>query len=385
MSEADSPLSVGEQLFVAREMREYATGNLDNEGGHRDVRRHAVVVSDPDLEAALCLMEDAYEPLTDEMPTNFWVLDLPQKILKNEGTKTARKALEAGQYGVLDYMIGLVNYDPDISGANALMKLQRWISRTASMNIIAGHMGTGKTDMSLLLAQMWLHHMEVNKGVDPDQLRVLSNITTSEETETVTGQAQLVEELEKAGFKFVVIDEASSNFSASAGEGQKVIKQFKRTTRMIRKQNGYLVLIAHREDAKDIHKDIRLLSDIVYKTDEKRATIYAGRVEEGNEKMELSQIPQTDWQSYDTNEESDWNWDLEVGDDEDTSWDDFYGKCLFEKENGDRCGSEYGLNEYGFCHHHDDTEQAERVEESEEMLIEYMRAIATDDSESEEE
>ena len=215
MSEADSPLSVGEQLFVAREMREYATGNLDNEGGHRDVRRHAVIVSDPDLEAALSLMEDSYEPLTDDMPTNFWELDLPQKILKNEGTKTARKALESGQYGVLDYMIGLVNYDPDISGAKALMKLQKWIARTASMNIIAGHMGAGKTDFSLLLGQTWEHYWVQIQGFDAEYIRKLSNITTCSETETVTGQSQLVEELEKEGKALVIIDEASSNFSAS--------------------------------------------------------------------------------------------------------------------------------------------------------------------------
>lgn len=376
-------MSVEEQLFVAREMREYATGNLQTEGDHQDIRRHAGIVQDPEMEAVLNLLEDAYEPLTDDMPTNFWDLELPQKILKNHGTKTARQALESGNYGVLDYLIGLTNYDPDISGANALMKLQRWIARTASMNIIAGHMGTGKTDMSLLLAQMWLHHWEYNKGVDPDQLRVLSNITTAEETDTVTGQAQLVEELAKEGKALVIIDEASSNFSASGGEGQKVIKQFKRTTRMIRKQNGYLILIAHREDAKDIHKDIRLLSDIVYKTDEKRATIYAGRVEDGNEKMNVTGIPQTEFQ-YDTREESDWNWDLDVGDDEETSWDEFYNRCLFEKENGERCKSQHGLNEYGFCHHHKDSEQAERVEESEEQLVEYMRAIATDDSDDSE-
>lgn len=375
----DGSIDTESQMFIASEAREYALGNLSHQIDHDHIRAHAGIVQDEETEQVLNIAEDAYEPLTSEMPQSFYRTEFARKILRNQGTEMVRKALASGNFAYLDYMTGLTNYDPDVSGIQTLMWLEEWISRVASMNIIAGHMGTGKTDLSLLLAQVWTHYWTVVDGMAEDDVRVLTNITSCQQAETVTGQTELVEELEQSGKKLIIIDEASSNFSAHGGEGQEVIQQFKRTTRMIRKQDGYLVLIAHREDAKDVHKDIRLLCDILYKTTKKTAEVYEGRVD-GEPKKTLTGIPQTDW-DYDTLEESDWEWDLDDGDDgEDTpDWDEFYNRCLYEKDDGERCGTQHGLNQYGFCVHHEDSEQADRVKESEEQLVEYMRSIATDD------
>lgn len=372
MSESTSSIDTEAKMFLASETREYAQGNLDHQLEHADIRRHAGIVQDPEVEKVLNVFEEAYEPMTDDMPLNFWDTDFAQNILKNHGTETARKALQTGNFAYLDYLTGMTNYDPDISGVNTLMWMMKWISRTASMNILGGHMGTGKTDMSLLLAQIWVHHWTVVKGLSEDDVEVLTNISSCPQAVTVTSQKQLVDRLQNDKKQLVVIDEASSNFSAGTNQ-QDVEKQFKRTTRMIRKNDGYLLLISHREDAKDVHKDVRVLSDLVYKESKYTAKIYESLDEEP--KKTLSKIPQTDW-DYDTLEESDWNWDLNVGSDEDMSWDDFFGQCLFEKENGERCGTQNGLNQHGFCHFHDDSGQAERVEENEEKVVEFLRELA---------
>jgi hypothetical protein len=369
------------QMFIASEIREYAQGNLDHQVDHKDIRRHAGIVQDPEVERVLNVAEEAYEPLTAEMPIDFWKTEFARKILQNNGTKTVRQALQTNNFAYLDYLTGLTNYDPDISGVNTLMWMMKWISRTASMNIIAGHMGTGKTDLSLLLAQIWVHYWTVSEGLSEEDIEVLSNITSCPQAVSVNSQKELVERLKNDKKQLVLIDEASSNFSAGTNQ-QDVEKQFKRTTRMIRKNDGYLVLISHREDAKDVHKDVRLLSDLVYKESQKTAKINEGSTDEDSKK-EISGIPQTDW-DYDTLEESDWKWDLNTGD-EDVSWDDFYNQCLFTKENGERCGTQTGLDQHGFCHFHDDSEQAQNVEENEEKVVEFLRTLAQRESAEEDE
>lgn len=374
-----SGLDAEAQMFIASEIREYSHGNLSHQLDHQDIRRHAGIVQDPEVEQVLNVAEEAYEPLTEDMPTSFYETEFAQKILKNHGTEMVRKALQNQNFAYLDYLTGITNYDPDVSGLNTLMWVQKWISRTASMNILAGHMGTGKTDMALLLAQVWVHHWTVNEGLSHDDIEVLSNITSCEEAVTVTSQKDLVERLQEDEKQLVIIDEASSNFSAGTNQ-QDVEEQFKRTTRMIRKNDGYLILISHREDAKDVHKDVRVLSDLVYKESQKSVKIYDAGADDP--KKTLSNVPQTDW-SYDTKEESDWEWDLEI-DSEELSWDDFWEQCLFEKDNGERCGTKNGLNQHGFCVFHEDSDQAERVAEHEGQVVEFFRDLARRESIEEE-
>ncbi|UHH25606.1 zonular occludens toxin domain-containing protein [Halobacterium noricense] len=380
-SESTSSLDTDAKMFLASETREYAQGTLDHQLDHADIRRHAGIVQDEEVEVVLNVAEEAYEPHTDEMPDSFWETKFAQNILKNHGTKTARKALNAGNFAYLDYLTGMTNYDPDISGINTLMWIMRWLSRTASMNILAGHMGTGKTDMALLFAQVWVHHWTVVEGLDEDEIEVISNITSCPQVYEVESQQELVERLQEDKKQLVLIDEASSNFSAGTNQHD-VEKQFKRTTRMIRKHDGYLLLISHREDARDVHKDVRVLSDIIYKESQKTAKIYEGTGSEDPKKT-LSQIPQTDWE-YDTLEESEWEWDLD-DDDEDINWDEFWGQCLFEKDNGERCGNENGLDSHGFCAIHDDSDQAERVAENEDKMVEFLRTLAQRESKEEDE
>jgi hypothetical protein len=242
-------------------------------------------------------------------------------------------------------------------------------------------MGSGKTDMALLFAQIWVHYWTVVEGYDEDEIEVLSNITSCPQVYEVESQKELVERLQEDKKQLVMIDEASSNFSAGTNQHD-VEKQFKRTTRMIRKNDGYLLLISHREDAKDVHKDIRVLSDLIYKESLYTAKIYEG-LDSEDPKKTLSKIPQTDW-DYDTLEESEWDWDLD--DDEDSiNWDDFYGQCLYTKDNGERCGNKLGLNEHGFCALHEDSDQAERVAENEDKMVEFLRTLAQRESIEEEE
>lgn len=381
MSDVDQPESDGQnidteaQMFVASEAREYALGNLSHQLDHEHIRQHAGIVQDDEVEQVLNLASDAYDPLTGEMPASFYETEFAQKILRNHGTKLVRKAIETGNFAYLDYLTGLTNYDPDISGIQTLMWLSDWISRTASINYVGGHMGNGKTDFGFLLAQIWLFSLTVVGDKNEREVSILTNVESAAEKnqniEAVTEQEKLEARVKEDDDEYVIMiwDEASSHASGYAGDAHYVEQQLRRMLRMIRKNNGYLVIIGH--TGKDVHPDVRRLSNYVHKTSKKTATIYE-EVEggEGDDKLkDLTGIPPTDF-DFDTEEESDWEWREDEGEDSDDDGESTFDQCQFVKDNGEQCGTVHGLDEYGYCEYHRGSEQSKDAREQEDAIVE---------------
>lgn len=358
--------------FPASMLREYSLGELGTQ--HTDIHMHTVLVSDEEVRELLSHFAQLYDPTEyDDTPATFWETKFAQRVLKKCGTEVANFAVKTGQTAVIDFITGLPNFNSDISGIKTIEKLRDWVTRTAAINLFSGHMGAGKTDFALLIAEVWSWEME-RRG---NNHAILSNVQSFEEAETVTSMSELKERIEADDSEYihVVWDEASSHASGYGSDRQDVEEQLRRFLRMIRKNNGSLTMIGHAEGGKDIHPEVRRLSEAVYKESKKKATIYKGITEsreyEG-EKMSLDGIPPTSF-SYDTTEESDWEWDLEVEDEEDEDELDeiLVEQCIAEKNDGGRCGCKINRHdidqETGTCEYHEINEEEDLAVEIEDV------------------
>ena len=304
--------------YVAPEFREYSLGTL---GGveHRDVHRHAGLVRDEQVERLLSRCVEAYEPLDPEMPASFWETELATKILRSEGTKTARVALESGQHDTLDYITGLVGYESDASGMKALLSLQDLVENTpVFISYIYGLMGSGKTDFSLLLT-------EVFEAVYGD-ITLVTNFDVSEQDEEIHRWSVLQDRMEdrleqtKAGNEpddrlVVIIDEAAQVMTGSGSDQQKA-KRVAKMLKLARKSQTDVILIG--QDGKDIGPSLRsLCTMMVEKQSQKKAVFWRDvKDREGQDKItELSGVPPTDI-TYNTYDEGAFTFDDDGGSDD---------------------------------------------------------------------
>lgn len=331
-------------------VRELARGRLGEED--IDVSRMAGIIRDDDVAEVVSAREEMYDPAVaaqwvDDPPSTYWATAEGRRILRRHGTRTATAALETGNPDLIDYLTGIPNFAADISGLESIQQLREWITRTAGITLVSGHMGSGKTDMALLLGQIWRRET----GGD-----IASNIASAQGVDTVTSMSDLEAALEADGETMMIWDEASSHASGYSSDQHQVESQLRRMLRMIRKRGGNLIMIGHAEGGRDIHPDVRRLSEAIYKTAKKTATVYEGIDERGeyeNEKMSLSGIPPTDI-AFDTREESSWEWDLDDEDDEDEEPDAATDQCVAETSSGDRCGvtAPARIDDTGLCDVH---------------------------------
>ncbi|MFC6723130.1 zonular occludens toxin domain-containing protein [Halobium palmae] len=294
------------QSHPAPELREYAMGTLNVD--HRHVHRHAGLLTDPEAEDMLTKAAEAYEPLTDDAPLSFWDTDFATDCLKAAGTSTATQALQNRDQETLSFISGLVGYQSDASGLRSLSKLQRLIERTpVFIGYIFGLMGSGKTDFSLLLAQIF-------KSVHgSSNVTVATNFDCTGQDEQITQYSRLIEELESRHDQLVddsqddpdefymIIDEAAQIFTGSGSDQQKA-KHLAKLLKLARKANAHVILIG--QDGKDIGPSLRALCTVfVEKHDKKNLSMYTDvKNREGiNKILSLKGVPPTDipYETYD--------------------------------------------------------------------------------------
>lgn len=296
-----------ETAFPEPEFREYAIGRLPNQD-HKDVHRHAGLVTDDTARFLLTRMVEAYEPLTPDAPESAWEMGAVQRVVRQAGTETAQQALESGNYGVLNFMSGLVSYQRDASGLRSLNRLHRLIEDTpVFISYIYGIMGSGKTDFSMLLVEMF---RTVYGG---DSVDVWTNFQTYESDITeVHRYSEIIEELEVRGEEarendgtddemLIIIDEAAQIFTGSGSDQQKA-KHLAKLLKLARKSGAHVILIG--QDGKDVGPSLRALCTVfVKKESKKKASFYRDvNDREGVDKMmSLSGVPGTGlgFQTYD--------------------------------------------------------------------------------------
>jgi hypothetical protein len=314
-----------EQWKVAAELRESIEGN---HGDGVDAHSHTGLVGDDRIRRLLNHLATYYDPREaseqydelnpGDMPSTVEETELYQMLLGNEATETLTRATHNNDPVTMSAAVGDPAAESDISGLNAIGKLQEIVGRKAPILYIFGEPGSGKTNFSLLLSQLW------RRSID-GECQLISNIRTWDEAdrwiptygklmEVVNEQTTQMDtggitQAHDANPTLFVFDEASSHASGRGKKGHEAGKKLAPMIYKIRKSNMGIIIIGH--DGKDVHPAVRTLSTVVqrYRGKFKRATIWESvKNRQGEGKiMELDQIPETDM-TYDDKEATSWDW-----------------------------------------------------------------------------
>lgn len=281
---------------------------------------------DKDVIDYLIEFQHYYEPVDDSMPYRAEDTDLYQKIIKKNASKNLQSAIRNEDTNTIHHFLGVQELDVTMEGNRTYEKISRWIARETAINYLAGYMGTGKTDFAILMAEIWSYR----KATKNRRLEIATNVKSLSIPEPIkekfnirlkyiNNQPELVEWLEseneedgKDVIKRFMFDEASSHASGYSKDSSKVTNQFSSMVKLVRKNNGNMDIIGH--TGKDVHPDIRRLADYVEKKGKKNSAVFEN-VKEGegeDKKFDISKIPKTTW-SYDTKEESTWEWATDEG------------------------------------------------------------------------
>jgi len=274
------------------------------------IRRAGILPEE--ISGTLAQIESDYNPdiQPDHMPQRAENTEKYQEIVRYWSSRVISKAIHNGHDRLINRIIGVVEQETSIDGIDVYVRFSRWVVREAGITYLTGHMGSGKTDFALLMAEVFWKELK-----DDREVRIASNIKSAAEDndmiEFIDSQPELKRWLEKSGIKFFIFDEASSHATGYSGDSQSVTEQMRSTIRLIRKKGGSMALIGH--DGKDLHPTIRELADFVEKQGKKDAGVFEGVSDrEGeNRKFDISQIPETSL-SYDTKEASSWKWASEA-------------------------------------------------------------------------
>jgi hypothetical protein len=266
----------------------------------------------PEVSEILATVENHYDPQfmenPEEWPSRAENTEKYERILRRWTSKILSKAVHNGHDRVINRFLGIVEEETSIDGVQVMLRFIKWVSSEAGVFYLAGHMGTGKTDFGLLMLEVFHRNLEDSeRGV-----KIATNIKSTAEhhdhVEFIDNQPGLQGWLEDGGeYKMFLFDEASSHASGYSGDASKVTRQFRSMIRLIRKNNGSMVIVGH--DGKDLHPTVRELADYVEKQDKKDAAAFESvNDREGEDKkFDLSEIPETNlW--YNTKEASTWEW-----------------------------------------------------------------------------
>jgi hypothetical protein len=323
----DTPEDAEKKDASVSEFREYARGQLPTD--HRDVHPHAALVDDEQLSSILSFAASNYQGDRDDLPHRIEETRWYRQMVRAEATEVATRAVRDGDSATISYMTGDPNYDPDISGLKTIHKMEDWLRDSAAkMVYIVGHMGSGKTDFSLLMVQVLKRLYDRDSTVEnygfssnilSDDLRYINDYDELEEWFT-TGSSD--------DRKWYIFDEASSQLSGYQRRdgAENVEEKLSGLIKKMRKNGCNLIVIGH--TGRDVHPDIRRLCDIVLKRSQKRARICKtikesqDSIREVGHMMTLEKVPPTDLH-YNTEDEAEFTWgDGEDGEDDSGLYDE---------------------------------------------------------------
>ena len=290
----------------AAKFREYVEGTVRPED---DVRPYEFVGKVPEhAEDVLIKLKKAYEQYGTGRfeDTDWYRRTVPALMSEKAGT-----ALRGDDLVDMQSFVGEPQTTKDVSGIGVLRELRNGIRRPAYTAYVHGHMGDGKTDFALLLAELWEDELQSRNY----STEIGSNVRSFQQGETITEWKAFMDWLEEtkddSGVrKLFVFDEASSHasgYSKQAQEGRRLGK----LVNLIRKYQASMIMIGH--TGKDLHKDVRRKVIHRIRKRGKKEAVLRTRTDVGggegdlSEEMTLTGIPQTSF-DYDHMEASDWDW-----------------------------------------------------------------------------
>jgi len=241
-----------------------------------------------------------------ELPGEFRESKLAKMVIKKQATTLLSRAVKEGNISLMKRIAGKSVKTRDVSGIKTLKRIESKLGQPAYVCYIFGHMGNGKTDYALLLAELW-------KSLGNTKNRLLgSNIRSWKQKDQLIEEYNDLEEWIKGeGKKLFVFDEASSHASGYSGDANKTRNNLGKLLKKFRKYNSSLIIIGH--TGKDVHPDIRrVANDKIEKTSKKEA-IYWKDIKDGEgqkKEFKIKNIPPTNY-SYDTQEVTEWSWSQE--------------------------------------------------------------------------
>jgi hypothetical protein len=332
-----------------------------------DVPRVGGLVRDEALRDHLGFAEHSYSKHSKSDEPEFWEIRQAERLLRKGAGDTATTAVRNGNISQLSYIRGNLEHDNDISGLNAVRKLESWLceSEAAKLVYMVGHMGEGKSDFATQSFQVVNHYWNRVNQTIPDRVPVSElpdSMAREPETSNPWGIASQIPEsshmanVEEPQEPFVslstktvrfgsnmdiktpdgepnvrlitdfddlvswaeghdsddelwfILDEASTHLTAQSGENAQVVAEVMGPfVKRMRKLGVSMIIIGH--DGRDIAPAVRVLCDFVKKPSKKHIEFYKS-VEKRNpvgHMFELDGVPSTDW-DFDTNDMAEWSW-----------------------------------------------------------------------------
>jgi hypothetical protein len=304
--------NVDEHLLTAAKLYEQVQGELD---GDERLLPHTGIVEDRQDRAALSFMETAMRE-TDRSPvgsSTFEGTSLGQAISSKVLTDTATEAVAAGNGSVMSHIVGVTEQDLDASALRLPMMLLNQIENNGAPAFLtaAGNPNTGKTNTAILLITL--------RALDLDDLLVLSNVRTWEQTDIVVTSAhdlavQLLEHRDRP--KAILIDEGSTHFDARTNR-REVAEQYTPLAKRYAKIGVDMeAVVVH--TGKDLHPERKRLSTLaMYKAAKKSAEFFETWPADADAPTDrlfggsLEEIEKAT--GYDPDDAAPWAWNLRAG------------------------------------------------------------------------
>jgi len=221
-----------------------------------------------------------------------------KKLLESELSHKARKAVEESDLSVMAHINGRTQDSNSISQFHRIKQLQNVLTVQGRSYIFKGEPDTGKTNMALLMAEIWQN--ETNGTV-------VTNMRSVKQFKTITNFEDWKKEFEKDGEILGIVEDASNHFSGYSVDAEVMEKRYRPFSNELAKNNGVMFLLGH--TGMDIHADARRKSLLVDKPSLKKTIIYR-RIKNGSgadKLLTLNQIPKSSV-NYDSTEKTAWNW-----------------------------------------------------------------------------
>lgn len=309
------------EFSTSSELREFVDDNLER--NNTDVHSHTGLVSDEQSLRIMSILEEMYQPNKHpDLPYSFKDTKLGQMLRKRNATQVATQAVKDGNISQMKYVTGRQSYNNDVSGIHTLRKLRNQIDSDAYIQYMFGHMGNGKTEFAILQAELAVKELgyetasNIKSWSEKDKYifsfgDLLTWLADGQEVNNLKDFQDL--DIEESN-KLVIFDEASNHASGYSDDAYETQKKLGKLVKLIRKVGGNLIIIGH--TGKDVHPDIRRITNDCVKKVSKKTAEYYNSVEEAEgkgHKFTISHIPRTNF-SYDTREVTMWDWTMATSD-----------------------------------------------------------------------
>lgn len=228
-----------------------------------------------------------------------------KRLLENQISHTANKAVAESDISTMAHLNGRTHDSSSISQFHRIKALKEILTVVGRSYIFKGEPDTGKTNMALLMAEIW---QDATDGI------VYTNMESVKQFKTVQSFDKLQKEFEKDYNddkpKLMIVEDASNHFSGYAVDKDVMEEKYRPFSNELAKNNAIIFLLGH--TGMDIHADARRKSLLVDKPSLKTTKIFR-RIKNGkgtDRIFKMTEIPKTSY-SYDSTEKTKWMWDSE--------------------------------------------------------------------------